>query len=81
VKLVNQKGKQKNSLISDAFPAIYLINLDSFIATARSNKVASNMGIISKRSRLKLVWMAKAGHWTIFLPKGFGAQLNISIFT
>jgi len=45
VKLVNQKGKQKSSLIFDEFPTIYLNNMDSLIATARSNKVATTLGV------------------------------------
>src|SRR5450432_2950603 len=45
VKLVNQKGKLKSSLIFDEFPTIYLNNIDSLIATARSNKVATCLGI------------------------------------
>ena len=45
VKLVNQKGMQKSSLIFDEFPTIYLNNMDSLIATARSNKVATTLGV------------------------------------
>lgn len=45
VKLVNKKGKQKSSLIFDEFPTIYLNNIDSLIATARSNKVATILGL------------------------------------
>lgn len=45
IKLVNQKGKGKSSLIFDEFPTIYLNNIDSLIATARSNKVATCLGI------------------------------------
>lgn len=45
VKLVNQKGKLKSSLIFDEFPTIYLSGIDSLIATARSNKVATTLGI------------------------------------
>lgn len=45
VKQVNQKGKLKSSLVFDEFPTIYLNNMDSLIATARSNKVATCMGI------------------------------------
>jgi hypothetical protein len=45
VKLVNKKGNQKSSLIFDEFPTIYLNNMDSLIATARSNKVATCLGI------------------------------------
>lgn len=45
VKLVNQKGKLKSSLVFDEFPSIYLNGIDSLIATARSNKVATCLGI------------------------------------
>ena len=45
IKLVNKKGKLKSSLIFDEFPTIYLNNMDSLIATARSNKVATCLGI------------------------------------
>jgi len=45
VKLVNKKDKLKSSLIFDEFPTIYLNNMDSLIATARSNKVATCLGI------------------------------------
>lgn len=45
IKLVNQKGKLKSSLIFDEFPTIYLNNIDSLIATARSNQVATCLGI------------------------------------
>ncbi|MEP1259864.1 conjugal transfer protein MobC [Algoriphagus sp.] len=45
VKLVNQKGKLRSSLIFDEFPTIYLNGMDSLIATARSNKVATTLGI------------------------------------
>lgn len=45
VKQVNKKGRQKSSLVFDEFPTIYLNNMDSLIATARSNKVATCLGI------------------------------------
>ncbi len=45
IKLVNQKDKLKSSLIFDEFPTIYLNGVDSLIATARSNKVATTLGI------------------------------------
>lgn len=45
VKLVNQKGKLRSSLVFDEFPTIYLSGIDSLIATARSNKVATTLGI------------------------------------
>jgi hypothetical protein len=45
IKLVNKKGKMKCSLIFDEFPTIYLNNIDGLIATARSNKVATCLGL------------------------------------
>lgn len=45
VKLVNRKSKQKCALVFDEFPTIYFNNMDSLIATARSNKVASVLGM------------------------------------
>ena len=45
IKVVNQKGKQKCSLIFDEFPTIFLNNIDSLIATARSNKVATTLAV------------------------------------
>ncbi|MBN3583375.1 YWFCY domain-containing protein [Algoriphagus aestuarii] len=45
VKLVNQKGKLKSSLVFDEFPTIYFNGIDNLIATARSNKVACCLGV------------------------------------
>ncbi|MDE3183188.1 MAG: YWFCY domain-containing protein [Bacteroidota bacterium] len=45
IKQVNKKGKLKSSLVFDEFPTIYLNNMDSLIATARSNKVAACLGV------------------------------------
>ncbi|KFF09834.1 MULTISPECIES: conjugal transfer protein MobC [Flavobacterium] len=45
IKQVNQKGKLKSSLIFDEFPTVYLNNIDSLIATARSNRVSTCLGI------------------------------------
>lgn len=45
IKLVNQKNRQKCSLIFDEFPTIYFNNIDSLIATARSNKVATTLAV------------------------------------
>ena len=45
IKLVNQKNRLKSSLIFDEFPTIYFNDIDSLIATARSNKVATCLGI------------------------------------
>lgn len=45
IKVVNQKGKLKSSLIFDEFPTIYFNGIDSLIATARSNKVATTLAV------------------------------------
>jgi hypothetical protein len=45
IKLVNQKNKLKCNLIFDEFPTIYFNNIDSLIATARSNKVATTLSV------------------------------------
>lgn len=45
VKQVNQKGKLKSSLVFDEFPTIYFNGIDTLIATARSNKVATCLGV------------------------------------
>ena len=45
IKQVNKKGGVKSSLIFDEFPTIYVNNMDSLMATARSNKVATTLGI------------------------------------
>jgi DNA-binding transcriptional regulator YbjK len=41
IKLVNQKGKLKSSIIIDELPTIYFKGIDNLIATARSNKVST----------------------------------------
>jgi len=45
IKLVNQKDKLKCSLVFDEFPTIFIGGIDSLIATARSNKVATCLGM------------------------------------
>ncbi len=45
VRQVNRKGMQKCSLVFDEFPTIYFNNMDSLIATARSNKVATTLAM------------------------------------
>jgi hypothetical protein len=45
IKLVNRKGQLKSSLIFDEFPTIYFNNIDSLIATARSNKVSTTLAV------------------------------------
>ena len=48
VKLVNKKHKLKSSIIIDELPTIYFKGLDKLIATARSNKVSTCLGIQDK---------------------------------
>jgi len=45
IKLVNKKGQTKCSMIFDEFPTIYFNGIDSLIATARSNKVATTIAV------------------------------------
>lgn len=45
IKLVNRKDQVKSSLVFDEFPTIYFNNMDSLIATARSNKVATTLAV------------------------------------
>jgi len=45
IKLVNRKGGQPCSLIFDEFPTIYFNTVDSLMATARSNKVATLLSV------------------------------------
>lgn len=45
IRQVNRKDMLKCSLIFDEFPTIYFNNMDSLIATARSNKVATTLAM------------------------------------
>ncbi len=45
VRLVNRKGRLKSSIIIDELPTIYFRGLDNLIATARSNKVSTCLGL------------------------------------
>ena len=45
MKLVNKKGKLKSALFWDELPTMYIKGIDMLIATARSNKVATWLGI------------------------------------
>ena len=45
IKLVNKKQQQKCSLVFDEFPTIYFNGIDSLIATARANKVATSLAV------------------------------------
>ena len=44
-RLINKKNHHKSSLIFDEFPTIYFNGIDSLIATARSNKVATTLAV------------------------------------
>ncbi|WP_276499368.1 conjugal transfer protein MobC [Pontibacter litorisediminis] len=45
IKLVNQKNRLPSSLVFDEFPTIYFNGIDSLIATARSNRVATTLAV------------------------------------
>ncbi|HET7117975.1 MAG TPA: conjugal transfer protein MobC [Hanamia sp.] len=45
VRQVNKNGMLKCSLVFDEFPTIYFNNMDSLIATARGNKVATTLAM------------------------------------
>ena len=45
IRQVNKKGRLKCSLVFDEFPTIFFNNIDSLIATARSNKVATTLAM------------------------------------
>lgn len=45
IRQVNKKSRLKCSLVFDEFPTIYFNNIDSLIATARSNKVATTLAM------------------------------------
>jgi len=45
VRQVNKKGQQKCSLVFDEFPTIFFNHIDSLVATARSNKVATTLAM------------------------------------
>lgn len=52
-RLINQRNRQKSSLVFDEFPTIYFNGIDNLIATARSNKVATTLAV-QDASQLKL---------------------------
>lgn len=45
VRIVNKKGQLPCSLVFDEFPTIFFNHMDSLIATARSNKVATTLAM------------------------------------
>lgn len=45
IKLVNKKRQLKCSLVFDEFPTIYFNGIDSLIATARANRVATTLAV------------------------------------
>jgi type IV secretory pathway TraG/TraD family ATPase VirD4 len=52
-RMVNRKGGAKCGLLFDEFPTLYFNGIDSLIATARSNKVATTLAV-QDASQLKL---------------------------
>jgi type IV secretory pathway TraG/TraD family ATPase VirD4 len=52
IKLVNRKGNLKSSLVFDEFPTVYLNGIDTLVATARSNKVATTL-VVQDLSQLR----------------------------
>ena len=52
IKLVNKTGQLKSSLIFDEFPTIYSNGIDTLMATARSNRVATTL-VVQDYSQLK----------------------------
>ena len=45
LKVINKKGQRPTSLIFDELPTIYFRGLDTLIATARSNRVSTLLGV------------------------------------
>jgi hypothetical protein len=45
IRIVNRKNQQKCSLIFDEFPTAYFNGIDSFMATARANLVATTLAV------------------------------------
>ncbi|MFA9372335.1 MAG: YWFCY domain-containing protein [Labilibaculum antarcticum] len=45
LKVMNRKGQRKSSLIFDELPTIYFRGLDTLIATARSNRISTLLGM------------------------------------
>ncbi|SFE31280.1 YWFCY domain-containing protein [Spirosoma endophyticum] len=66
VKLINKEGQLKCSIIVDELPTIYLMGLDNLIATARSNKISTCLGI-QDYTQIKKMYGDKeaASIWTI----------------
>jgi hypothetical protein len=52
IKLINRKGNIKSSLVFDEFPTVFLNGIDSLVATARSNKVATTL-VVQDLSQLR----------------------------
>lgn len=66
VKLINKEKQLKCSIIVDELPTLYLMGLDNLIATARSNKISTCLGIQDK-TQLKKQYGDKEADaiWTI----------------
>jgi type IV secretory pathway VirB4 component len=52
-RMVNRKGGLKSSLVFDEFPTLYFNGIDSLVATARSNKIATTLAV-QDASQLRL---------------------------
>jgi len=48
IKLINKENQLKCSIVVDELPTIYMMGLDNLIATARSNKISTCLGIQDK---------------------------------
>lgn len=51
-RLINKKGNHKCNLIFDEFPTIYFNGIDSLIATARSNRIATTLAVQDASQRI-----------------------------
>lgn len=64
---LNQKGNMKSSLILDEFPTIYFNGIDSLVATARSNKIATTIAV-QDASQLKFYYGREQADVILNLP-------------
>jgi len=64
---LNQKGNLKSSLVLDEFPTVYFNGIDSLIATARSNKIATTIAV-QDASQLKLYYGKEQAEVILNLP-------------
>lgn len=64
---LNQKGNLKSSLILDEFPTIFVNGIDSLVATARSNKIATTIAV-QDASQLKFYYGKEQADVILNLP-------------